>query len=374
MSTSGLVPKELAAIMGVADTQVRFENTNSKPRNHRVYHPSALGGCLRLMQYQRFGEDPEIEGVELEEEEFESRVLRIFGNGHGVGDRWVEYFTRAGVLRGVWECENRFCKSFDSDGNFLGTDKLKEITDKVKEVSEETPDYLHNLPEEERRAEIKVRNSLFPRRYGYEDKLGSFKPEVCKCGCSDFKYHEVSVKDEELNIQGNVDLILDFSNFDVEKYSSETDGNKGLKLVKRTFDPRDLPTSPVVIDMKSINDRGFQKLKKEGPSLKYEVQVKVYCNILDVDHGYLIYENKNDQDTASFRIERSSEVDWPNIEKQIRTMNKMYKKRKLPPPRPLRQDSYDCKYCSYKERCHSSPIWVDPELNGKRINFYGKLL
>lgn len=369
--SSGLVPREVAAIMGVVDTHCKFSSINGEPRNYRIYHPSALGGCLRLMQYQRFADDPSIEGLSLPSDPIESRLYRLFDNGHSVGNRWVKYCEEIGILRGVWSCENRYCKSFDEDGSFLGMERVKEIQKKYKELSERNKDYFHNLSEEERKQEIKSQNDLLPRKHGYNVKIGLFKPEKCECGCRDFQYHEVSVKDETINVHGHADLILDFSRFDVDKYSSKNEWNEGRKLVDRTFDPKDLPSSPVVVDLKSINDRGFKKLKDEGPSLKYKVQLKVYCNILDLDYGILIYENKNDQETASFKIHRAKDTDWPIICRQIKLMNKMYEAKKLPPPRPLRQDSYDCKYCDFKEACHNSSIWSDPQLNEKRIKFYG---
>lgn len=371
---SGVVPKEVATLMGVIDTHCRYQSINGAPRNYRIYHPSALGGCLRLMQYQRLAEDPEIEGLQLASDPLESKTYRLFDTGHSMHDRWAKYWEEIGVLRGVWECSNRVCRAFDDDGEFIGTDKVNEIRAKYKSVSEEAPDYLHNLPDDKRKEEIKSRNALAPRRYGYEEKVGVFKPKKCSCGCEEFKYHEINVKDNDLNIFGHADLILDFSEFDVDRYSSHGEDNKGYKLVDRTFDPANLPKKPIVVDMKSINDRGFRKLSQDGPSLKYKVQLVTYCNILDLEYGVLIYENKNDSLTSSFRVNRSEEKDWPIIQRQIKLMNKMYDNKRLPPPRPLRKDSYDCKYCDYKDVCHNSKIWADPNLNEKRIKFYDTLI
>lgn len=371
---SGIVPKEVAAIMGVIDTHCRYKSVNESPRNYRIYHPSALGGCLRLMQYQRFADDPSIEGIELTSEPLESNTMRLFDTGHSMHARWAKYWEEIGVLRGIWECNNRLCRAFDDDGNFLGIDRAKEIREKYKEVATEDSDYLHNLPEDKRKEEAKLRSSIFPRKKGYENKIGIFKPKKCNCGCEEFTYHEINVRDEELNVFGHADLILDFSNFDVDKYSSHGEHNSNANIVDRTFDPKDLPSSPIVVDMKSINDRGFKNLKENGPSLKYKVQLVSYCNILDLEYGIIIYENKNDSQTMSFKISRSEDREWPMIHKQIRLMNKMYESKLLPPPRPLRKDSYDCKYCDFKNVCHNSKIWNDPDLNEKRIKFYDTLI
>jgi len=369
---SGIVPKEVAALMGVIDTHCKFESINESPRNYRIYHPSALGGCLRLMQYQRFAENPEINGLDLGKNPLESRTFRLFDTGHSMHDRWMKYWKGIGVLKGVWECENKYCRTFNDDGEFLGQEKVDEVLAKYKQAKEEAPDYLHNLSLEDRKKERRTRNLLAPRRYGYEEKIGVYEPDKCPCGCAEFKYHEINVKDDELNIFGHADLILDFSNFDVDRYSKANE--EGSNPVDRTFDPLDLPKKPIVVDMKSINDRGFRKLKTEGPSLKYKVQLEVYCNVLDLEYGVIIYENKNDSETSSFKVARSEDRDWPIIRRQIKLMNKMHEVNKLPPPRPLRKDSWDCRFCDFSEICHNSSIWVDPKLNEKRIKFYDTLL
>lgn len=366
---SGLVPKEVAALMGVIDTHCKFKSINERPRNYSVYHPSALGKCLRLMQYQRLAEDPDIKVLDLSKEPLESKKKRLFDLGHSVHHRWEGYWTQIGVLRGVWECANVLCRAFDDDGSFLGTDKIDEINANYKQMASESPEESYYISKEEG---IK-RSKLTPRKYGKKETLGVFKPESCNCGCSEFKYHEISVVNDELNIYGHADLILDFSNFDVDKYSAQKDSGPKYNLVDRTFDPNHLPKKPIVVDMKSVNSRGFVNAKKNGPSFVYEIQLKSYCNILDLEYGVLIYESKDDSDTLSFKIDRSEEVDWPIIERQIKLMNKMYEKKKLPPPRPLRKDSFDCKWCDFKEICHNSAIWKDPNLNEKRIKFYDKL-
>ncbi len=369
MPTSGLVNKEVAALMGVIDTYCKFKSVNGKPRNYKVYHPSALGKCLRQMQYQRFAEDG-IAGLSLPIDPPESRMVRIWDTGHSMHHRWEQYWTEIGVLRGVWQCSNPICRAFDDNGEFLGTDKVKEINDLYATMKKETPTESFEVAQDKEKG--RARAALLPRKYGKENKIGVFKPEACKCGCNDFVYHEVNVVHEEYNIFGHADQILDFSNFDADQYSDEN--NEAINAVKRTFDPRDLPTKPIVVDMKTMKDRKFKMLQREGPDLVYRVQLKSYCNILDLEYGVLIYENKDNSETASFKVDRSAETDWPIIEKQIKLMNKMYNKKLLPPPRPLRKDDFECKYCDYSDVCHNSKIWGDPELNDKRVNFYGRLL
>lgn len=194
---------------------------------------------------------------------------------------------------------------------------------------------------------------------GLDDPLGSFRPKDEK----HYIYNEVTVADKELNFSGHADMIWDFSNFDPEKY----------KDVQKSFNIDLLPSNPIVVDMKTCNDSKYKSLLKQGPSLPYRVQITIYANILPVDYGLLIYENKNDSSTASYKITKNPDI-YDIIRKQAIAMNEMVEHKLLPPPRPESKDTYSCRYCEFSKLCHSSKIWTDPLLNEKRIKFYDKLL
>lgn len=315
------MPPEVASVMGLVDTYNRWKNANGGPRGYERYHPSAFGRCLRLMQYQRYVERGYMEQPQTEETE--AFMIRVWDNGHGIHNRWRGYFTDLGVLRGYWRCLNEFC------------------------------------------------NGGKPIWHGTDQLQGCFKPDKCDCGGTQFEYEEVLVKDKELNFHGHADAILDFSNFDPTK----------LKGIKHSFLHEYLPKGLVVVDFKSINMFDFQEIKGE-PHPYYRVQLMIYANILQCDYGILIYENKNNQKTCAFKIEKDG---FDTVRAQAKKMNEMVEVEHegqmyhlLPPPRPMNKADKECDagswHCPFKDICHNSSIWDDPELDKMRSDFYGELL
>lgn len=339
------LPPEVRGVMGVVDTYLRWSNVNQSPRGHEHYHPSAFGNCLRQMQYLRYQERGWVQGSKDNPEPF---MIRVWGNGHSMHDRWRSYFEALGILKGVWVCTNPTCGFCDDNGIVEQTLNLNSL------ISDP------GLWMKKRRV------------YGKDVLQGVFRPDKCICGWNRFRYDEISVIDKELNFYGHADIILDFSRFDPGVFD-------GFKLA---FDLKDLPTGNVVVDMKSINHFDFQDVAKGNAHAYYEIQLNIYANVLKCDYGILIYENKNNQRTAAFRIDKSEDTIWPDIQRQAILMNEMVDvtdddgnvHHLLPPPRPSLKESKDCNYCLFKTQCHDSSIWDDPELQKKRLEFYGKTL
>jgi len=327
-------PPEVTNIMNVLNTFLKWKSLNGPPRGYTSYHPSSFGGCLRKAQYQRY---MDMGLVKAEAAEQEPKTVRIFDTGHSMHSRWAHYFEQIGVLRGVWECANECCHLWDDKGEFI-----------VGNPGIENP----ALPRK-------------GRMYGLDNKIGCFRPKVCVCGNTKFRYHEITVEDKELNFHGHCDQILDFSQFDPGMFAK---GNK----VDVLFRAEDLPKKPVVLDMKSINSFSFKSKLEMGPSLVYRTQLVIYCNLLDLDFGVLIYENKDDSNTKIYKIDRNPEM-WLKIKDQASKMNEMVEDKLLPPPRPVSKEDFDCRYCEFQSICHNSKAWQDPELLQKRLKFYGTL-
>lgn len=313
---------EVQAVTNVLNTYLRWKSMNGPPRGHEVYHPSAFGGCLRRMQYQRYAERGYIK---MEPQSHEAKTVRIFDTGHSMHARWTKYWEDIGVLRGIWQCANPYCVSLLADNQ----------------------------------------NKLVPpRKYGLNDKLGCFKPEKCECGYNQFEYHEIAVEDKELNFYGHVDQILDFSRFEGGAIFKK--GNP----VKVLFKDEDLPKKPIVNDMKSINSFGYKSKLEKGPPFGYRVQVNIYIHMLDLEYGMLYFENKDDSSTKAIQIVRDDAL-WQKIKEQAKQMNEMVDDRLLPPPRPWYQDDFECRYCEFQPICHKAGVWNDPAIEEKRRNFYG---
>lgn len=330
---SRYTPPDIISIDGLVDTYLRWSCLDKKgDRKYYSYHPSEWGKCLRYQQYKRY---TQLGYIEVEEVPHESRILRIFEVGHYMHERWQNYFDYIGVLRGRWKCRNTLCKLFDDTG------KMNYSEEKAKELV----------------------NKFDTRIYGDEEQKGIFRPEKCICGCHRFQYLETHVRDEELNFKGNADLILDFSTIDENKFEG----------VRKTFNISKFPKNPIVVDMKTVNDRGFDEMVKRGTKSYYITQIKIYIHILDCEYGLLWHENKNDCNTYIEKVERDDKF-FEKVKWQANMMNKMVEMRRLPPPLPEKKTSYDCKNCDFKPLCHKSNVWNDPKLAEKRKIFYDSYL
>ncbi len=299
--------QQMYLISQLIDQYLTYKQNQNNDRSYKVFHPSAFGKCIRKMMYQKYVSEG---AMEPPVQTVEPRMVRIWDTGHSMHSRWANYMEDIGVLRGVWKCINPSCYKL----------------------------------------------------YGKDNKIGIFKPESCECcGSNKFIYEEITVDDKELNFHGHCDQVLDFSNIsDVFKNSKEYAHLKSMIQY--------MPEKPIVIDMKSIGKNQWSKIEK-GAHFYYIVQLTIYLHILDLDMGIIIYERKDDSETKMFKVTRNNEW-WDVIKKQSSLMLSMFEKKTLPPPRPVSQNDFDCKYCEFKDTCHSSKIWNANNLDELRSKFY----
>ena len=67
----------------------------------------------------------------------------------------------------------------------------------------------------------------------------------------------------------------------------------------------------IILELKSINDRGF-KVLKHSAKVEHELQIQIYLNLLPAEWGTVLYENKNDQKLKAFIVKKN-----PTAFKQI---------------------------------------------------------
>ena len=74
----------------------------------------------------------------------------------------------------------------------------------------------------------------------------------------------------------------------------------------------------IILELKSINDRGFKALK-QFPKAEHELQLQIYLNLLPADWGTVLYENKNDQQLKAFLVQKNTKA----FEQIIKRCNKI---------------------------------------------------
>lgn len=330
------IPKEIQNLMSLVDTYKRHKFEKHKhDRKYDMYHPSEWGHCLRLQQYKHYAWKGYIK---IDTKPMDTRMLRLFDQGHNMHDRWAKYLQEMKVLRGKWKCTNPLCYLFDDKGN-------------AKKISDNLLDKLFS--------EGKT------RIYGASDLKGVFEPDKCKCGCSEFEYMEVQVRSDELNIKGNADVIWDCSKIN----------NKSFPLSNSVFNLDLLPKNDEIIvgDMKSVKLSGLSsQLDKSGPHKYYLIQLTIYVHILNCAYGVLMYECKDNNELRWFKVPRNDKW-WEIIKWQAKQMIEMSKEKLLPPPRHEKKSFY-CRNCDFKQLCHKSKVWDRKDLQEQQLRFYKELL
>ena len=91
-------------------------------------------------------------------------------------------------------------------------------------------------------------------------------------------------------IHGRADFVLSMSSND----------NNDKQLSYKKF----------ILELKTINDSGFNALSK--PKEDHEIQLQTYLNILHIDNGAVLYENKNDQKIKVFYVNKDGDK-WKAI-------------------------------------------------------------
>src|SRR4051812_31211094 len=114
---SAYVPPEIASLMGLVDTFLRWrEFKQLGSRSYKRYHPSEWGKCLRKQQYMHFRD---MGYIEVERALNAGQMIRTFDKGHNMHHRWQQhYFAEMDILRGYWKCANMMCLAFDNEGKF----------------------------------------------------------------------------------------------------------------------------------------------------------------------------------------------------------------------------------------------------------------
>lgn len=107
-----------------------------------------------------------------------------------------------------------------------------------------------------------------------------------------------------------------------------------------------------VIELKSTGQEGFFYRIHNGPKDSHVEQTLYYMYCMGVDHGYIIYWNKNDQNIKTFPIAMTDEA-RKFVEDKFDWMRELYGKlEESKPHRGHRRTSKACKECPFYGPCY----------------------
>ena len=75
-----------------------------------------------------------------------------------------------------------------------------------------------------------------------------------------------------------------------------------------------------IIELKTINDKGFSNLK--APKPEHGIQLQCYLNMMNMPHGIVLYENKNTQDFKEFHVLQDNDI-WQKIVERCERIQNM---------------------------------------------------
>lgn len=110
-----------------------------------------------------------------------------------------------------------------------------------------------------------------------------------------------------------------------------------------------------LIELKSISSEGFHYRKLYNkPKDEHYRQAQIYMRCLNLDSGYVIYENKNNQEILPIYIERDDKFINKLFEKYTKIYNNYLNKQI--PERPYKRTSEHCSSCDLAALCWSENV------------------
>ena len=180
---------------------------------------------------------------------------------------------------------------------------------------------------------------------------GTFYPSIVSSSCDRYVYLAFNGLMPPSPIAANVRRIFDCGDYLGYRFSKYF---KEMGVLLEEEQPTKLEEPPIsgrydfliqhevfgrtIVELKSINDKGFKQLLID-PKTDHYLQLQIYLNILNIEHGIVLYENKNDQQVKCFQVTKNEEV-WEQL------IDKCYKIMKMT---DLPKVCTGEKYCRCKE-------------------------
>jgi CRISPR/Cas system-associated exonuclease Cas4 (RecB family) len=108
----------------------------------------------------------------------------------------------------------------------------------------------------------------------------------------------------------------------------------------------------IVGEFKTTSSRNWYAVRKSGKAKDYHmVQILIYMKLLDIEHGFLMYENKDSNQLLFIDVKLSDYDDYvTDILNWMKMVYQNYKDGNIP-SRPFEKKSKPCKYCPVFDAC-----------------------
>lgn len=120
---------------------------------------------------------------------------------------------------------------------------------------------------------------------------------------------------------------------------------------------RDYNGFDIVVEIKTTRTEAFTIRRANNAGPDYQVlQLLLYMYLLGIDHGLLLYEDKNDHDKLLVPVEMTPE-NKEKMDAVVQWMREVYStyQADLLPKRPYRKNSKECKSCPLLAWCGQQP-------------------
>ena len=164
-------------------------------------------------------------------------------------------------------------------------------------------------------------------------RKGVFYPSALGSPCDRYLYNCYFGLVQEQDIDANTKRIFDcgdYLGYRYEKYfekmgsliATETPLKSEMPPISGRLDflIKHEETKTAIIELKSINQRGFKALSK--PKDDHYVQIQIYLNLTNNDNGIVLYECKDDQKIKAFKVEKSVEF-WEELVERCKRIMSM---------------------------------------------------
>jgi|7_EtaG_2_1085326.scaffolds.fasta_scaffold13588_2 hypothetical protein len=171
---------------------------------------------------------------------------------------------------------------------------------------------------------------MFEDNLGYQqnsNRVGVFYPSMVGNECDRYLYLAFRGKLPQQEIASTTQRIFDTGSSledRMTKYFEQMGILRGREIVVKCDSPpisgradfllAHEEHSEIVLELKSINDKGFKNLYSK-PKPEHALQLQIYLQLLDKAYGIVLYENKNDQKLKAFKVSRSAK-EWNALVKR----------------------------------------------------------